>query len=209
MKLVLLFFCGILIFIIVTFILIIFSNIKLNVEKCYISNVESKRRKSKLEKEVLIYLEFYLLGIIKIFKIRVTKALLERLKIKNDIESIENDAKAIKESDIKGIVKMLKLKTEKIELYLDFGTESLMLTVYLTAIISALVGIICANIKPKKVKFKIMPLYNIGNSIKFSLNCIINAKVVHIIYVIYILLRKRRSKNERTSNRRSYGYSYE
>lgn len=65
------------------------------------------------------------------------------------------------------------------------------------------------NVDPNKTEFRIIPLYNFGNSIKFNLNCIISVKIVHIIYVIYILLKTRRRKNERTSNRRSYDYSYE
>lgn len=54
-----------------------------------------------------------------------------------------------------------------------------------------------------------MPMYRFGNSINLSLNCIINVKMVHIIYVIYILLKKGMIKNERTSNRGAYDYSYE
>jgi len=70
-------------------------------------------------------------------------------------------------------------------------------------------GIIFGITNPKKSEFIVKPLYNLGNSIKFNLNCIISVKVVHIIYVIYILLKKRRASNERASNRRSYDYSYE
>ena len=65
-----------------------------------------------------------------------------------------------------------------------------------------------AQVNPKKKAFSVYPLYNFGNSIKINLNCIIKVKIVHIIYVIYILLR-RRNKNERASNRRAYDYSYE
>lgn len=107
------------------------------------------------------------------------------------------------------IIKKLKIKTEKLKLYLAIGTENVMLTVNLVTLISSIIGITFRNLEPEKTEYRIIPLYNFGNSIKFNLNCIISVKTVHIIYVIYILLRKRRNKNERASNRRSYDYSYE
>lgn len=138
MKLVLLFFCGILIFIVLTIILIIFSTIKLNIKKCYISNIENGKKKIGIDKNFEVYLEFYLLGLIKILKIKVTKELLEKFKVKNDIASIENDIKAIKSVNLMKIIKHLKLKLEKANIYLNFGTEDVMSTVYLVAIISSI-----------------------------------------------------------------------
>lgn len=139
MKLVLLFFCGILIFIVILATLVIFSTIKLNVKRCYISNIENGKKKIGIDKNFEVYLEFQLLGLIKILKIKVTKELLERFKVKNDIVSIENDIKAIKSVNLIKIIKHLKLKTEKANIYLNFGTESVMLTVYLVAIISSII----------------------------------------------------------------------
>ena len=70
-------------------------------------------------------------------------------------------------------------------------------------------GIVFSHTKSKKKKFTVLPLYNIGNVIKINLNCIIDVKIVHIIYVIYILFKKGRNVNERASDRRAYDYSYE
>ncbi len=139
MKLVLLFFCGILIFIVLNVILIMFSSIRLNIKRCYISNIENGRKKIRLDKNFEVYLDFYLLGLVKIFKIKITKDLLEKLKIKNDITSIENDIKAVKSVNFIKIIKHLKLKVEEANIYLNLGTESIMLTVYLTAIISSII----------------------------------------------------------------------
>ena len=205
MKLVLLFFCGILILAIVIIILISLSKITLNVKKCNISNIEGKIKK-KTEKEILIYVEIYLLGIIKIAKIKLTSKILRKLKIRNDIKAIEKDVSKIKSVHPIEILKRLKLR--EIYLNLEIGIDDVILTSYLVAVISSALGILLARLNPKQTEFKIMPLYNFGNSIKFNLNCIIDVKIVHIIYVI-ILLRKRRNKHERTSNRRSYDYSYE
>lgn len=209
MKLVLLFFCGFIISVIGLFIIIILSTIKLNIKKCNITNIKEGRKKKGIDKEIAIYLEIFLLGFIKIGKIKITEKLLEKLKIKNDVKSIRKDVNVAKSINIIEIIKKLKIKPEKIKMYLAIGTENVMLTVNLVAIISSIIAIIFRGVNPKKTEYRIIPLYNYGNSIKFNLNCIISVKIVHIIYVIYILLKKRRSKNERTSNRRSYDYSYE
>lgn len=209
MKIVLLFFCGILIFLIAVILMLMFSSIRLNIKKCSISNIEENAKKQKLEKDIIIYIEIYLLGVLKIAKIKVTKDLLRKLKIKEDIESLEKDVKVIRKVHPIKIIKKLKPKIKGVYLNLNIGLDNVVLTSYLVALLSTSVGIFLSKVEPKNAYFRIMPLYNIGNSIKFNLNCIIDVKIVHIIYVIYILLRKRRNNHERTSNRRPYDYSYE
>lgn len=208
MKLVLLFFCAILILLIITILLLIFSNIRINIKKCYISNIERNKHK-KLEKEIVVYLELYLLGIIKIAKLRITKSMIQKLRITKDIKSLEKDVKIIKKVHPIDIIKKLKVKIKRAYLNLEIGIDDVIITSYIVFVISSLMGILFGKLGPKKTQFRIMPLYNFGKSIKFNLNCIIDVKIVHIIYVIYILLRKRRNNNERTSNRRPYDYSYE
>lgn len=67
--------------------------------------------------------------------------------------------------------------------------------------------------KPKKeIKqyYKITPVYKNKNLINFCLEGIFELKMIHIITTICILKKKRRvGKHVRTSNRRSYDYSYE
>ena len=101
------------------------------------------------------------------------------------------------------------MKIKKINLDIKVGTESIMITVYLVAIISSIIASFFEISNAKESTFSVMPLYNSGNSIKINLNCIISVKIVHIIYVIYILIKKRRTKDGGTSNRRTYDYSYE
>ena len=57
------------------------SKIKLNIKKCNITNIKEGRKKKGIDKEIAIYLEFFLLGFIKIGKIKITEKLLEKLKI--------------------------------------------------------------------------------------------------------------------------------
>ena len=44
---------------------------------------------------------------------------------------------------------------------------------------------------------------------KIDLNCIFSLKMIHIINIMWLILRKRDDKNGRTSNRRFNAYSYE
>ena len=135
MKLVLLFFCIILII----FLSVLFSNVRLNVQQFYISNIENDRKIKDVKKNFLIYLELYLFGAVKIAKVKVTKNKLQKLKIKGDIKSLEKDAFMIKDLKIIEDLKKLKAKTKKINVDIQVGTDSLNLTVYVVAFVSTLI----------------------------------------------------------------------
>lgn len=201
MKLVLLFFCALFIF----FIVIMFSTIKLNIKRFNIVNTKGK----KGTKEILAYFEIFLFGVLKIAKIKVTKERLKKLKIKRDFKQIKQDIKFARINHVLKILKKMKVKIKKANLDIKIGTESTMFTVYAVTVISSIIAIAFGRANAKKSTFSVMPMYNSGNYLKINLNCIISAKIVHIIYVIYILMKKRRIKNGGTSNRRSYDYSYE
>lgn len=209
MKIVLLFFCAILGLIIFAIILLILSSIKLNIEKANISNFENGIKKKKLKKEFLIYVELHLFGKIRIARIELKHKIFKKAREKLAKQSISSDMEKLKEINIVEIIKKLRIKIENINLEAQIGIEDVILTVGVVTVLSAILGIIFRNAKPRAVYYNIMPLYQFGNSVNFRLNCIISVKMVHIIHVIYILFKKGRIKNERTSNRRSYDYSYE
>ena len=139
MKWFLLFFCGILGLMLLLLLLIISAKIKLNIQKFYISNIERDRRLRKINKEILMYLEIYLFGFIKIAKIRLTKELFKKISEKQDLTNIEKDAKIIKKIKPIKVIKRLRPKLEKLKLYLAIGTENVMLTVNLVTLISSLI----------------------------------------------------------------------
>ena len=114
MKWVLLFFCGILGLMLLLLLLIISAKIKLNIQKFYISNIERDRRLRKINKEILMYLEIYLFGFIKIAKIRLTKELFKKISEKQDLTNIEKDAKIIKKIKPIKVIKRLRPKLEKL-----------------------------------------------------------------------------------------------
>ena len=97
---------------------------------------------------------------------------------------------------------------------IKIGTEDIIFTSFIVTILSSLLGIGLAKAIKKytenKFYYSILPVYGKNNMLDIDLNCIINVKLVHIIYVIYMFSKKRSEKKyERTSNRRSYDYSYE
>lgn len=194
-------FClGLVVFLCVLMLIVILSSVKIKIHQIY--NSETKR------KELLNKVSLYLLGKIKIFEINVKPK-----KVKN-VSKNKKSKKVLKyiKKDLK-VLKYLHIDIEKLKLELKIGTENVVVTSMIaTAITSIISYILAKNIKHYKkenYEYKILPIYN-KNIIDIYIDCIINVKIVHIMYVIYILIKKRREeKYERTSNRRSYDYSYE
>jgi len=155
---------------------------------------------------------------LKNLKYRISLELFNKInvisfKITKD-KIIGKDNKIIKGGyiDLKKILKYIfnkeKIKIEKLKLDLKLGTEDAALTSYIVVIISTIISTLIAKKVDKfsynKYKYGIIPLYENKNIIKLSINCIISIKLVHIIYMIYVLKRKDDEKYGRTSNRRTY-----
>ncbi len=139
MKLVLLFFCAILVFMVLSITLLLLSSIKLNVEKIYIGNIKKYIRQKHIEKEALIYLELYLFGKVKIMKIKIDKKLINKFKLQNKVKDVKKDIETIEKAKAIGIIKKLKLKLDEFNLEAEFGTEDVVLTAFLVAIVSSLI----------------------------------------------------------------------
>lgn len=209
-------------FIILFFILIILaivcSTIKIDVQRLKFSNGERKN----LQYDYLIFLELLFLNRIKIMKLTLTpqklKALNEKVKINEKIQKI--NVKNIKKdlpdkSEVKELGKKLDVRLEAFHFHLEIGTKDVIITSAIVAVFASLIGILLPKwvrrYCEEKYQYKIIPIYQNQNVIKLSLNCIIQVKVIHIINIIFTFVKKRKEskKNERTSNRRSYDYSYE
>ena len=100
------------------------------------------------------------------------------------------------------------------DLKIDIGTENAALTSIIIPIISTILAILLREkIKSKEEQFFIItPIYQNQNYLNIELSGIFEIKMNHIINIIHLLLRKNKKgvkKYERTSNRRSYDYSYE
>ncbi|MCI9287538.1 MAG: DUF2953 domain-containing protein [Clostridia bacterium] len=207
----------IILFLILCILLITFSTIKINIQKLNFNNEEVN---SALDYS--FFIELYFLDKIKIFSLMINPEKLEKLNKKMNLETkikqvnfskIKNELP--NKNEIKELVKKLKIKLDEFHLILQIGTEDVIITSAIVTGIASILGIILAklikNYNDEKYRYEIMPVYKNKNMVKLSFDCIIKVKMIHIINIIYTLVSKRKEKikYERTSNRRSYDYSYE
>ena len=207
----------IILFLILCILLITFSTIKINIQKLNFNNEEVN---SALDYS--FFIELYFLDKIKIFSLMINPEKLEKLNKEMNLETkikqvnfskIKNELP--NKNEIKELVKKLKIKLDEFHLILQIGTEDVIITSAIVTGIASILGIILAklikNYNDEKYRYEIMPVYKNKNMVKLSFDCIIKVKMIHIINIIYTLVSKRKEKikYERTSNRRSYDYSYE
>lgn len=212
---------GILFFISLIFFMICLSNLEIEIREFKLNTTNKKYR--KLE-NYLIYVKLKLLDKFTWFKIKINHKKIRKLKNSkvfksklfskiNDFTEMENtileNRKQIFKKGNLQYVKDLQLTIKKLDLYLKISTGFPNLTVYAVAIIASVISIILAktvkNYSKDKYKYIVFPMYTLKPAIKISLNCIINVKMVHIINIIYMLIKKRSVRNdERTSDRRTY-----
>jgi len=201
-------------FILLSVLLIGLSTINIRISKLKVSNDNAI---NKLEHDYIVYFELLFLNKIKIFSVKIDKDKIKQLNLKEKVQVMEfkNIKKdLLTQEEIKEIIKKLKVNISEFKLQLEVGVEDVIITSGIVAVLSSLLGIILARFikeyNREKYKYQINPMYKNKNLIKLNLNCIIKVKMVHIIYIIYVLVKKRRvNKYERTSNRRTYDYSYE
>ncbi len=226
----LLFFLCIVIVFILIFLAIRFSSIRFTVINLDINTTE---------KEIINDYQFefgiYLFNKVKILKYKINERKINKIMNSKILKKLSNkDFKKITlklekkvlidienrqlVKDIKKLIKNIKPEIFKFKLKLKIGLGDVIFTTFMIPIISSIISCVLnkgsINLYKKNSKqkyyFKIDPEYN-KIAVKLKLNCIINVKMVHIINIIYaLIIKKRRSdKYERTSYRRSYGYSHE
>lgn len=214
--------------------LILFSTFRIELDNLEISNMVNKQsknvketeakniqRKNKskdmqnINKETLI-LSLYLANKIKWLAIKLGDRKIKKMYHKMHLEKIDIKKleKEFKLEDLKTLGK-LKLKIAYFNLQASLGLSSPIITAFLIAgsatILSNILAHLAKDQQFQNYQYVLTPIYNNKILYKIKFNCIIEIKMVHIINVIYIFIKKGRSdENERTtSNRKSYGYSYE
>ena len=198
-------FFSIIIIINLIILLILFSQIKIIIDKLELNN-NAKIFNYKIK------IGIYFLNKIPIFRFKIEKGksskIIKNDNIKNKIKEIAGINQGNKKLQIKDGLKVLKIIKKNIDIdflnfYLDIGADNVFLTSYLVGLISAMLpNILRQNIKSfnnKNYKFKINPIYRNQFYINLKLSSIINIKVVHIINMFKKMGGK---KYERTSDRR-------
>ena len=208
-------FIGIILFIFLILFIIFLSTLEIEVEN-FVFNSNNKRSK-KLE-DYLIYIKLKFVNKITWLKIKIDYKKIKKYKLFNnkilkklsnfkDMVS-KNQKEIFKKENIK-YIKELDIKLKKIHLDMKISVLDAMFTSLIVPLVSTLLSILLAkNIKKYKIEkynYTITPIYKENIQIIISLNCIINVKMVHIINILYMLLKRRSVKyDERTSNRRAY-----
>lgn len=206
--------CAIIIFNILLFLAILVSTLHVKIENLELSNVHRVIDGPKIPK-YKIEIALYLFNKVKWIWIHINHEKLKKMYQKMhlnkiDFKQVEQD---IQIEDLK-ILKNIKLKISLFKLNLRLGTEDAILTSTLVFIISTFISILLGytvkKYKNNQYYYEVKPVYCNQNIYEIKLNSIIEIKMVHIINIIYIFIKKKKGDNhERTSNRRSYGYSYE
>lgn len=202
---VLVFIICILIFLVL---LITFSTIRIQVENFEASNIENMKK----PKNYKIKIALYLFNKIKWIWISLDDKKIQKISQKSKWNEVDIK-KYVDVKDIK-LVKKLSPKISFFNLKVKLGAFDILTTTYLVAILSTFIAVLLPytikKYKKENYYYEILPVYFDKNLYEIKLNCIIEEKMVHIISIVYALLKKRRvDKNERTSNRRSYAYGHE
>ena len=186
-----------------------------------INLIVDSQSKDYISNKYEIIIKLKILGNIPIIKIKLTKNKLQKiyknLKMKEKIKKLEEDIYTNKDKiDLKLIELAKEIKksidVDYLNLVIKLGTENAFTTAIIVAIISTIISVLVSNqkIEENELMYKIEPIYNNQNLIKFQFSGIFKIKMIHIINIMYLLNKKGGiNKYERTSNRRSYDYSYE
>ena len=211
----------ILFFLSLIFFILCLSNIEIEINKLLI---DTKGKRNEKIKDYLFYIRLKLLGKITLLKIKIDNDKINKVKkskvlnsklFKKLSELNIKDIKLVDKSKIIESIKELNIRVNKLDLYFAISISDNILTSFAVVILATLISVIVAkNIKNGSNKdeymYEIKPIYEYKPRLKIKLNCIIDVKIVHIINVIYMLIKKRSVKyDERTSNRRTYVCSNE
>ena len=196
---------GVIIFISLIILVLMLSNIKLEVKKLHISN-EPK----ELKIDFVVNIALYFLNKLKFINITIDDEKIRDWfkKGKIDIQKLKDNKKINKE--VLKVLKYVDFKVEFFKLEGHFATFNTVLSSSIYAILQAVIPIIIAS-KVSGSYTNTVQFLNINqNIININLNCIISVKMVNIINVLHYLKKKGgKDNNGKSSDRRSYAYCNE
>ena len=204
--------CSLTIILIVLIITIIITKAKISIE---VKNLKIRAdKKMYISEDYKIIFKIIILNKIPILKFNLNN---EKLILKRNKKIKKKGLK--EESFLKNKIKKEFIKhfsdiqVNKLNLKIRIGTENAFFTSMIIPIVSSIISIILMKkiTNVEKQKYIVEPIYLNQNILEILISGIFEMKLIHIINIIYILKQKEEGvkKNERTSNRRSYDYSYE
>lgn len=199
----------ILFFVIVIFFGTIFSKLKLVVKQLEFEMNGKVKSKNNYEIKIGLYLygKFKVIGVtieedgIKFLGFKFRYETLKQTKFYQDM--IKKDAIELDKQVLKNNIKLLAMRFEKVNLNVKLGTESTLITSFLTFAVSTIISFILqkgiAKYSPQKHKFIITPLYENRDNIAIYLELIASFKFINIVKVLIEL--NNLSKKEHIKNK--------
>ena len=174
-----------------SFITLLLSTIRIVVDNVNLVINEYEYKKFNSEFKYNFRIELCLFNKIPIIKIKLNEQKLKKIKSKLNQRKLENIKHKIKEDkQMPKKIEKLKIKLTKLNLDAEIDTQSLILTTGIVTIFSSAISIVLPKLIDKNsinnCKYKITPLYTNKNMVKIDFNCIINVKIVHIIFINYL-----------------------
>lgn len=204
---------AIIIFAFITIMLL--STIQIKVTNLILKNKEKKNEK-RINNNYKIKIGIYFLNKIPILWINLNSKKIKKISSSKKLPKVDFQKLKNKENIDKKIfesIKNIQIKVKSMKLNINIGTIDAILTSYLVAVIASFIGILLPHITEKNnintCYFVVNPKYQNENVYNIKFEGIIYIKIVHIIFSMLNFVRKGSNKNERTSNRRAYDYSYE
>lgn len=194
---------SLLLFIILLFVLVLlFSYLEINVKNFSFNSENEGNRKIE---DYLVFLKLKFLNKITYLKIKIDDNKIKKVK-KYKILNNKTFNIPFKKTYIRNITKF-EQNIKELNLVLSVGLIDTTITSLAVVVISSILSILISRNTNnyKSCKYKILPDYTSKLEIKVNLSGIFNFKVVHIINILYMLLKEGSvSNDERTSYRRSY-----
>ncbi len=188
---------------------IVFSKLKIVVNSLEFEMNGKVKAKNNYQIRVGLYLyrKLKIIGItfeedkIKFLNFSITYKNLKQTKFFQNM--IRKDAIELDKQVLKDNIKLLSMRFEKVNLNVRLGTESTLITSFLTFAISTAISFILqkgiTKYNPNKHKFIITPLYENRDNIAVYLDLIASFKFVNIVKVLFEL--NKLSKNEHIKNK--------
>jgi len=215
-------FLGVIILVALVIVTILLSTIQIQVKDLEIGNVNKEKSNIIEEKKNNYKIKLYvkIFGRFTIYKNLINKEKLEKVynskiikkfHIDKNLKSELKKEMKFRKKELVDLIKKVHIEILELNLKIWIGIEDAVLTSFavagLASIISIILPFLIEQKNIKKCQYFVNPIYVQKNLYNIKLESIIQVKMVHIIYIIYILTMKGRDKNERASDRRSYDYS--
>ena len=174
------------------FIILLLSYIRITINELKLSNL-----KEYVTDDYIINISLNLFNKFKWFNLKLNNKKIKTIYSK--IKTSKIDSRKVIDNIIRinhKSIKKLKPDIEKLDLLAGIGTEDAILTsstVFLSSLfISTILPQLTKRIDEKNFKYRVIPVYN-KNVYYIELNCIFAIKLVHIINIIYIYLKERKT----------------